>query len=175
MKTILAAIVLLFAFNSLGQEKKQLKEFLVDYRIMSEIILKNEKVAVVKVAYDKSYELKLALIRNNKCLAIPMSRKLEKNVNYELDNLNVNGNYTVVEVFWREAGVNSSIGFLFSSDFNKNFTYIDFKEINKDAECIEKIQINPRKKSIKVRLISQYQNKNFISLDYGLSWKLIAN
>jgi hypothetical protein len=175
MKTILATIILFFAFISLGQEKNQLKEFLVDYRIMSEITLKNEKVAVVKAANDKSYELKLALIRNNKCHYIPMNRKLEKNVNYELDNLNVSGNYTVVEVFWREAGVNSSIGFLFSSDFNKNFKYIDFKEINMDAECIEKIQINPRKKSIKVRLISQYPNKNFISLDYGLSWKLIVN
>ena len=83
MKTIVAAIILLFAFNSFAQEQNQLKELQVDFRIMSELKLKNEKVAVVKVAKDKTYELKLGLIRNKKCSVIPMSRNLEKNVNYE--------------------------------------------------------------------------------------------
>jgi hypothetical protein len=146
-----------------------------NYKIMSEVKLKNESVAVIKVANNKAYELKLAIIRNNKFLNIPMSRKLEKIGNYELDNLNVVGNFTVVEVFWREAGVNSSIGFLFSRDLNMSFKYIDYKEIDLDAECIEKVQINRRKKSITVSLISLYPNKKFISLDYGLSWKLIDN
>jgi hypothetical protein len=175
MKTIVAAIILLFAFNSFAQEQNQLKELPVDFRIMSEIKLKNEKVAVVKVAKDKTYELKLGLIRNKKCSVIPMSRNLEKNVNYELDNLKITDNYTIVEVFWREAGVNSSIGFLFSSDLNKNFKYIDFKEINKDAECIEKVQFNSKDNSITVSLISLYPSEKFISLDYGRNWKLITN
>ena len=174
MKTIVAAIILLFAFNSFAQEQNQLKELQVDFRIMSELKLKNEKVAVVKVAKDKTYELKLGLIRNKKCSVIPMSRNLEKNVNYELDKLKITDNYTIIEVFRREAGVNSSIGFLFSSDLNKNFKYIDFKEINKDAECIEKVQFNSKDNSITVSLISLYPSKKFISLDYGRSWKLIS-
>jgi len=175
MKTIVAAIILLFAFNSFAQEQNQLKELQVDFRIMSEIKLKNEKVTVVKVAKDKTYELKLALIRNKKCSVIPMSRNLEKNANYELDNLKITDNYTIVEVFRREAGVNSSIGFLFSSDFNKHFKYIDFKEINKDAECIEKVQFNSKDNSITVSLISLYPSEKFISYDFGHSWKLITN
>jgi hypothetical protein len=173
MKTIVAAIILLFAFNSFAQEQNQLKELQVDFRIMSELKLKNEKVAVVKVAKDKTYELKLGLIRNKKCSVIPMSRNLEKNVNYELDKLKITDNYTIIEVFRREAGVNSSIGFLFSSDLNKNFKYIDFKEIYKDAECIEKVQFNSKDNSITVSLISLYPSEKFISLDYGCSWKLL--
>lgn len=173
MKTIVAAIILLFASNSFAQEQNQLKELQVDFRIMSELKLKNEKVAVVKVAKDKTYELHLGLIRNKKCSVIPMSRNLEKNANYELDNLKITDNYTIVEVFRREAGVNSSIGFLFSSDFNKNFKYIDFKEINKDAECIEMVQFNSKDNSITVSLFSLYPNKKFVSLDYGCSWKLL--
>ena len=175
MKTIVAAIILLFALNSFSQKQNQLNELQVDFRIMSEIKLKNEKVAVVKVAKDKTYELQLGLIRNKKCSVIPMSRNLEKNANYELDNLKITDHYTIVEVFRREAGVNSSIGFLFSSDLNKHFKYIDFKEINKDAECIEKVQFNSKDNSITVSLISLYPNKKFISYDFGHSWKLITN
>jgi hypothetical protein len=175
MKTIVAAIILLFAFNSFSQKQNQLNELQVDFRIMRELKLKNEKVAVVKVAKYKTYELQLGLIRNKKCSVIPMSRNLEKNANYELDNLKITDNYTIVEVFRREAGVNSSIGFLFSSDFNKHFKYIDFKEINKDAECIEKVQFNSKDNSITVSLISLYPNKKSISYDFGHSWKLITN
>jgi hypothetical protein len=175
MKTIAAAIILLFALNSFSQKQNQLNELQVDFRIMRELKLKNEKVAVVKVAKYKTYELQLGLIRNKKCSVIPMSRNLEKNANYELDNLKITDNYTIVEVFRREAGVNSSIGFLFSSDFNKHFKYIDFKEINKDAECIEKVQFNSKDNSITVSLISLYPNKKFISYDFGHSWKLITN
>jgi hypothetical protein len=175
MKTIVAAIILLFAFNSFSQKQNQLNELQVDFRIMRELKLKNEKVAVVKVAKYKTYELQLGLIRNKKCSVIPMSRNLEKNASYELDNLKITDNYTIVEVFRREAGVNSSIGFLFSSDFNKHFKYIDFKEINKDAECIEKVQFNSKDNSITVSLISLYPNKKFISYDFGHSWKLITN
>ena len=98
-----------------------------------------------------------------------------KNVNYELDKLKITDNYTIIEVFRREGGVNSSIGFLFSSDFNKNFKYIDFKEIYKDAECIEKVQFNSKDNSITVSLISLYPSEKFISYDFGHSWKLITN
>ena len=177
MKTLFATNILLlfFTLNCFSQEQNQLKELQVDFRIMSELKLKNEKVAVVKVAKDKTYELELGLIRNKKCSVIPMSRNLEKNVNYELDKLKITDNYTIIEVFQRESGVNSSIGFLFSSDFNKHFKYIDFKEINKDAECIQKIHFNPKDKSIKVSLYSLEPKTNFISYDFGHSWKLITN
>ena len=172
IRELTAILLLFFTFNCFSQEQNQLKELQVDFRIMSELKLKNEKVAVVKVAKDKTYELQLGLIRNKKCSVIPMSRNLEKNANYELDNLKITDNYTIVEVFRREAGVNSSIGFLFSSDFNKHFKYIDFKEINKDAECIEKVQFNSKDNSITVSLISLYPRKKFISYDFGHSWKL---
>jgi hypothetical protein len=72
-----------------------------------------------------------------------MKRQFEKNGNYELERVKTVENYTIVELFLRQEGVNSAFGFLFSCDSNKNFKYNDVSEIDSvNAEDI--IGLNSR-------------------------------
>ena len=139
------------------------------YRHISEINLKNAKVTLVK---NLSNELQLVYFKDFQTINIPMNRKLEVNGDYVLDNVKISKNITIIELFRREAGLNSSIGFLYSFDFNKNFMYVDFKEIDSDAESINNIKINQIDHSIQVSLYSLDPKGYFTSIDSCQSWVL---
>lgn len=141
-----------------------------DFIIINEIKLKkNVKIAIIK---SKSMELNLVQFTGNQHVLILMKRQLEKNASYELDNLQTKGNTTIVELFLRQEGVNSAMGFLFSSDSNKNFKYIGISDIDSNAESIEKIEIDLINNKINVSLFSSSPKRHFTSTDSCHSWQL---
>lgn len=162
--TIFSALCLISIFQKCKGSK--------EYIIVNQIILKNEKVTITK---NQNGELRLMNFIGNHHFGISMKRKLEKKGNYQLDSVKTIGNHTVVELFLRQEGVNSSIGFLYSYDSNRNFKYIDITEIDSTgAEGIEKIQINPNSNSINISLYNLTPKRHFISSDSCRSWQFTS-
>lgn len=142
-----------------------------DFIIVNEIKLnENVKVAVVK---NTKAEFSLVKFTDNKYDYIPTNMQLEKNANYELDSLKIDGNNTIIELFYMDEGIDESTGFLFSYDYNKNFKYIDISAIDSiEAEDIEKIQIDSKNKKINVSLFSSSPKRHFTSVDSCRTWQL---
>ena len=140
-----------------------------DFKILNEVNLKNNaKVAIVK---DIHLNYKIMEFANNQCRVIKTKNPVDKH--YELDSVRTTGGITIVELFLRMAGDNTATGFLYSSDYNRNFRYIDVSDISSDiGEGIQSIKIGAENNAIYVSLYDVHPNGHFVSTDSCRSWQL---
>lgn len=110
-------------------------------------------------------------VTNGEYKIIDADFELQINTNYELDRLQTSSSITILELFIRQAGVNSSKGFFISKTSEADFKHIDLKSISETAESIQLIKILKGDK-IEVKLFSLDSKNTYISEDFGLTWLL---
>lgn len=156
--SIFIVSIILILFTDCGSKK-----YLIKNELKTNI---NDKIAIIKTRDSKFI---IAKISKRTYDIIPTNKDLNIFSNYELDNVQKLENIVIIELFVREAGINSSIGFLFSNDYGHKYRYIDIGDIEGNAESIEKIEITSE--FTRVYLYSLRPKRYFVSYDFCNTWQ----
>lgn len=140
-----------------------------DFIVLNEVIIdSNTKASIVK---NSSSNYQIMSFAKDNCAIVQTKNILRRHSNFELDSIRKAGSITTVELFLRQEGDNTSIGFIISYDFNKNFKYIAVSDVTSEpSEGIKRIQIDSSKNIIRVDLYDLESHKHFVSSDSCRTW-----